>query len=111
MKQIPITDRLDSPYAIVIRAVRGPADLAVVINHDLEGLSLSIWNGKSREIRNIPFGQVTYATTITPDGRYILDLDDPTGSELGHLHATPVAGGVGRDLTPGHGSYTVRGID
>jgi acetyl esterase/lipase len=111
MKQIPITDRLDSPYAIVIRAVRGPADLAVVINHDLEGLSLSIWSGESREFRNLPFGQVTYATTITPDGRYILDLDDPTGSELGHLHATPVAGGVGRDLTPGHGSYTVRGLD
>ncbi|MEY4898634.1 MAG: hypothetical protein RL294_445 [Actinomycetota bacterium] len=111
MEQIPVTRRLDSPYAIVIRAVRGPADLAVVIDHDLEGLSLSVWNGKSRDVKRIPFGQVTYATTITPDGRFILDLDDPTGSELGHLHATPVEGGIGRDLTPGHGSYTVRGID
>lgn len=111
MELIPVTNRLDTPYAIVIRAVRGPADLAVVIDHDLEGLSLSIWDGKSRDVKRIPFGQVTYATTVTPDGKYILDLDDPTGSELGHLHATPVAGGISRDLTPGHGSYTVRGID
>jgi acetyl esterase/lipase len=111
MEQIPVPPRLDSPYAIVIRAVRGPADLAVVIDHDLEGLSLSIWNGKSGDVKRIPFDQVTYATTVTPDGKHILDLDDPTGSELGHMHATPVAGGIGRDLTPGHGSYTVRGID
>jgi len=111
MEQIPLTNRLESPYAIVIRAVRGPADLAVVIDHDLEGLSLSIWNGKTKELRKSSFDQVTYATTITPDGQYIIDLDDPTGSELGHLHATPMAGGASRDLTPGHGSYTVRGID
>jgi hypothetical protein len=104
MEQIPVPPRLDSPYAIVIRAVRGPADLAVVIDHDLEGLSLSIWNGKSGDVKRIPFDQVTYATTVTPDGKHILDLDDPTGSELGHMHATPVAGGIGRDLTPGHGS-------
>ena len=51
MEHIPVTNRLDSPYAIVIRAVRGPADLAVIIDHDLEGLSLSIWNGKTKELR------------------------------------------------------------
>jgi acetyl esterase/lipase len=111
MARIPLTNRLDSPFAIAIRAVRGPADLAVVIENNIEGLSLSSWNGVTKELMAIPFDQVTHATTITPDGQYILDLDDPTGSELGHLHATPLSGGISRDLTPGFGSYTIRGID
>ena len=103
--------RLRAPYTTRICVVRGPADLAVLIDNDFEGFSLSIWDGTTRLLKKIPFEHVTYATTITPDGNYILDLVDPTGSELGHLHATPMSRGPGIDLTPGFGSYTVRGID
>jgi len=103
--------RLRVPHTTRIRAIRGPADLAVLIDNDVEGFSLSIWDGTTRLLQKIPFEQVTFATTITPDGSYILDLIDPTGSELGHLHATPISSGPSVDVTPGFGSYTVRGID
>ena len=111
MSESTSTLRLRSPYAIVIRAVRGPADLAVVIQQDIQGLSLSLWHGSTSELEQVPFDHVTYATVVTPDCRYILDLDDPLGSELGHLHAFPIDGGPSRDLTPGRGAYTIRGID
>ncbi|MEI6372345.1 MAG: prolyl oligopeptidase family serine peptidase [Actinomycetes bacterium] len=107
--------RLRTPYPILIRAVRGEADQAVVITQDINGLSLSLWNGFTRELRPVDFAQVTYASTTTTDGAYILDLHDPTGSEVGHLHAFPIAGGTStgaaRDLTPGRLPYSIRGLD
>lgn len=103
--------RLRSPYPIVIRAVRGPADLAVVISQDTAGLTVALWHGQARTLQPLAFDHATYATTVTPDGRHVLDLDDPTGSEVGHLHAFPVDGGDAVDLTPHVGAYTIRGID
>ncbi|MCX6433217.1 MAG: hypothetical protein NTX29_10660 [Actinobacteria bacterium] len=103
--------RLRSPYPIVIRAVRGPADLAVVINQDTAGLTAALWHGQARTLQPLAFDHATYATTATPDGRHLLDLDDPTGSEVGHLHAFPIDGGDAVDLTPHLGAYTIRGID
>ena len=103
--------RLRSPYPIVIRAVRGPADLAVVINQDTAGLTAALWHGQARTLQPLAFDHATYASTATPDGRHLLDLDDPTGSEVGHLHAFPIDGGDAVDLTPHLGAYTIRGID
>ena len=111
MDESGVSSRLRSPYQVVVRPVRGPADLAVVIEQGTEGLSLGIWHGGTRALEHVPFPGVSYATTLTPNGRYLLDLDDPTGSELGHLHAFPIEGGQARDLTPGRGAYTIRGID
>ena len=111
MTDVTVPHRLGVPYPIVIRAVQGEADLAVVIEHAENGLRLALWDGDSRTLTRVPFDSVTYATTVSPDGRFILDLDDPSGSELGHLHAFPLEGGPSRDLTPLAGAYTVRGID
>ena len=103
--------RLRSPYPVVIRPVRGKVDLAVVIGQGLEGWTLSLWHGASLELQPDAFPQTTWSTTITTDGRYVLALDDPDGSELGHLHAFPIARGRAIDLTPDRVPYTMRGLD
>lgn len=115
MSESRSTLRLRTPYPVLIRAVRGEGDRAVVITQDVDGLSMSLWNGSTQELMPVDFPQVTYASTVTTDGAYILDLHDPTGSEVGHLHAFPLVGGsvVGDavDLTPGRAPYSVRGLD
>lgn len=103
--------RLRSGYPIVIRAVRGPGDIAVVITQDTDGLTAALWHGQTRTLQPLAFDHATYATTATPDGRHLLDLDDPTGSEVGHLHAFAIDGGEAVDLTPHLGPYTIRGVD
>lgn len=103
--------RLTVPHTTSVRAVRGPLDLEVILRQEESGLSLWVLRGGNGAPELTPFDHATLATTLTPDGAYILELDDETGSELGHLHAFPIDGGAGRDLTPERDTYTIRGID
>jgi len=103
--------RLSRAHTASVRAVRGPLDLEVVLRQEEEGLSLWVLRGGNGAPELAPFDHATLATTLTPDGAHILELDDTTGSELGHLHAFPIGGGPGRDLTPERDTYTIRGID
>jgi dipeptidyl aminopeptidase/acylaminoacyl peptidase len=105
------TRRFEHGYPIAVRRALGTGDLSVLINQGADGFSLSVWDGRTRELRAVDYPGTTFMTTVTADGRWILDLLDPTGSEVGHLHATPVEGGAARNLTPGFEEYVVRGID
>ncbi|HEY6425989.1 MAG TPA: hypothetical protein VIX84_02045, partial [Acidimicrobiales bacterium] len=103
--------RFDHSYPIAVRKALGAGDLTVVINQEAQGFSLSVWDGKSRTLRAVSYPSTTFNTTVTADGRWVLDLLDPTGSEVGHFHATSTDGGAARNLTPGFEEYVVRGID
>jgi dipeptidyl aminopeptidase/acylaminoacyl peptidase len=103
--------RFDYAYPIAMRRALGSGDLMVLINQEAAGFSLAVWDGRSRELRALSYPSTTFNTTVTADGRWVLDLLDPTGSEVGHLHATPAQGGTARDLTPGFEDYVVRGIE
>ena len=105
------SQRLSHPHTASVRAVRGPLDLEVVLRQEELGLSLWVLREGNGAPELAPFDHATLATTLTPDGAHILELDDTTGSELGHLHAFPIGGGPGRDLTPERDTYTIRGID
>ena len=103
--------RFDYSYPIAVRRALGAGDLTVLVNQEAQGFSLSVWDGRSPAPRAVGYPSTTFNTTVTADGRWVLDLLDPTGSEVGHLHATPAGGGAARNLTPGFEEYVVRGID
>lgn len=105
-------DRFTAPFPVSVRAALGRrGDLTTIITQSTDGFSLEVWDGTSRESRPVPCDGASPSTAVTSDGRWILDLLDPTGSEVGHLHATSLDGSVSRNLTPGFDAYVVRGLD
>lgn len=103
-------DRFRAGFAVAFRPVRGPADRALVIEQRPEGVGGYAWDGRTGARTAVPT-EVAWGALLTPDGRSIVQLHDPTGSEVGHLHAIPLDGGTLQDLTPGLGWYVVRGLD
>ena len=92
--------RFGYSYPIAVRQGLGAGDLTVLINQEAQGFSLSVWDGSSRTLRAIGYPSTTFNTTVTTDGRWVLDLLDPTGSEVGHLHATSTDGGGPQESLP-----------
>jgi dienelactone hydrolase len=103
--------RFLAPHPVAYRPARGPADLALVVEQRVSGIGGFVWDGRTGDRTPIAAAEVAWGATLTPDGRAIIQLDDPDGTEVGHLHAIPVHGGRSRDLTPGFGWYVVRGVD
>ncbi len=48
---------------------------------------------------------------LTPDGRWVVALDDDGGSEVGGLRARSVDGSQDVELTPGRPAYVLRGLE
>jgi hypothetical protein len=103
--------RLGIAHAVAMRPVHGPRDLLLVIEKRSTGIGAWIRDGATSERIEIEGVAAEWGATLTPDGRWLIQLDDPDGTEIGHLHAIPVGGGASRDLTPGFGGYVVRGVD
>jgi dienelactone hydrolase len=103
--------RLAIAHPVALRPVRGPRDLLLVIEKRSTGLGAWIRDGATSARIEIEGIAAEWGAALTPDGQWLIQLDDPDGTEIGHLHAIPVAGGASRDLTPGFGGYVVRGVD
>ena len=103
--------RFLAPHPVAYRPAAGRADLALVIEQRTTGIGGFVWSGATGERTDVAVPEVAWGATLTPDGRHIVQLDDPDGTEIGHLHAIPVDGGRPRDLTPGFDWYVVRGVD
>lgn len=103
--------RFLASHPVAFRPVRGTADLALVVEQRVSGIGGFVWNGRTGGRTDIVAAEVAWGATLTPDGRHVVQLDDPDGTEVGHLHAVPVDGGPARDLTPGFGWYVIRGVD
>ena len=103
--------RLTVPYAVLLRPVRGPRDLALVVERRRSGMAAWVWDGQTGSRTELPGLTAAFGTTLTPDGRWLLQLDDPEGSEVGHLYMISVEDGRSRDLTPAFPDFVVRGLD
>jgi dienelactone hydrolase len=110
-----MTDAWRSRFAgalpVALRPARGPGGRVLVIEQRRTGLGGYAWDPADGTRREVPVPEVTWGAVLTPSGREIIQLHDPDGSELGHLHLVPLDGRPARDLTPGFGWYTVRGMD
>ncbi len=102
-------ERFAGSLPVAFRPVRG-ADRALVIERRVDGIGGFAWDARTGARTEVPV-EVAWGAALTPDGGTIVQLHDPTGSEIGHLNAIPLDGGPARDLTPGFDWYVVRGLD
>lgn len=106
-----LAQRFEKPYLVTARATRGSAENALLVyqtEHAPRGYVANMKTGK--RLVELPF-PVSSESMLTADAKWLLQLDDENGSELGHVSAIPVAGGEPVDLTPDRPSYVVRGLD
>ncbi len=101
--------RFAVPYAMAVRPVPGEQGLALVIENRPDGARARVWNAPQEpgEPLDIP---VSPGAILTGDGRWVVDLDDGGGSEVGGLVAYAVDGSERVELTPGRTPYVVRGL-
>lgn len=105
-----VEERFATPLLMTVRAAAGAADLALVIENHPEGARGRIWRTPATPSDLLPF-EVSTGAIVTTDGRWIVDLDDGGGSEVGTLVATSVDGSERVELTPGRAPYVLRGLE
>lgn len=105
---------LDARFAVpllsTVRPSAGAADLALVIEDHPEGARGRVWRAPATPEELLPF-EVSMGAIVTPDGRWIVDLDDGGGSEVGALVAISLDGSERVALTPGREPYVLRGLE
>lgn len=96
---------------LAVRPAPGPSGLSLVVEEGGSGPIARIWDpAVDSWSAPLPDGVGTDAV-VTPDGRWVIDLDDGGGSEVGGLVAHAVDGSEQRVLTPGRPPYVLRGLD
>ncbi len=89
----------------------GQSGRCLQVEEGADGSQGRVWDattGESGPALPVPVG---FESLLTPDGRFVVDLDDDGGSEVGTLVATSLDGTERRELTPGSGPYVLRGMD
>lgn len=117
MPEVPAestADAIDARFAIptlmTVRPAAGPADLALVIENHPDGARGRAWRAPDAPGGLLPF-EVSTGAILTPDGLWVVDLDDGGGSEVGALVATAIDGSERIELTPGRAPAVLRGLE
>lgn len=105
----PLADRFSTPHLMTVRPVVGELDLALLVEDHVDGSRARLWRAGEPPSDLLPF-PVGVAAIPTADGRWVIDLDDGGGSEVGSLVATAIGGSEVVELTPGRAPYVVRGL-
>ena len=105
-----LTDRFSVPHLLTARPATGAQDLTLLIEDHRDGSRARIWRAGDAPSDLLPF-PVGVGALLTNDGRWIIDLDDGGGSEVGSLMATAVDGSEVVDLTPGREPFVLRGLE
>lgn len=105
-----VAARFSTPYLLAVRPVAGDVDAAILVENHRDGSLARTWLEGSAPSDPLPF-EVSFNAILTPDLKWIVDLDDGGGSEVGTLTAIAVDGSQRVDLTPGREPYVVRGLE
>jgi dipeptidyl aminopeptidase/acylaminoacyl peptidase len=96
---------------LTVRPSPGSSGRCLVVEEGGSGPVARIWDPVSDSwSAPLPDGVGTDGL-VTPDGRWVIDLDDGGGSEVGALVARTVDGTQRRLLTAGRAPYVLRGLD
>jgi dienelactone hydrolase len=105
-------DRFQIPMIYEAAVAASMPERGVVVG-DFDGQTIEVhaWEVPSGRLRRVTTSSGgTFSGWIAPDGSALYWLADQGGNELGHLVRAPFEGGEVRDVTPGLGSYTMRGV-
>ena len=105
-----IDQRFAVPYLMTVRPAAGGSDAALVVENHPDGARGRLWHAPDAPGELLPFA-VSMGAIVAPDGRWVVDLDDGGGSEVGALVATSVDGSERIALTPGREPYVLRGLE
>lgn len=105
-----IARRFDTPHLVSVRPVTGEADIALVVEEHRAGSRARIWQAHAGLSSILPF-PVGAGALLTNDGRWIVDLADDSGSEVGSLVARSVDGSETVDLIPNRDPFILRGLE
>ncbi|GAA2130399.1 S9 family peptidase [Nocardioides bigeumensis] len=103
--------RFPSGRLLTVRPAPGPERRCLLVFEGDEGARGQVWHPRTGEIGDDLPIPVTGDTLLSPDGEWVVDLDDDGGSEVGGLVARRVDGSESRELTPGWGPYVLRGLE
>ncbi|UYM04244.1 S9 family peptidase [Solicola gregarius] len=99
------------PQLATVRPAAGDAGLSLVVEEGSDGSYGRIWDAASEVPGEpLPFA-VGLGAVLSPDGRWVVDLDDNGGSEVGFLQAMPVGSGEPVRLAPERAAYVLRGLE
>ena len=109
------TAHFRTPHLMTVRPAPGDPDTALVVEVQREDARGRIWrsrpqHGEATWSEELPF-PVGYSTLPTPDGEWVVVLEDDGGSEVGGLVARSIDARERVEITPGREPYVVRGIE
>lgn len=102
--------RFATAHLSTVHPVAGTTDAALLIEEHRLGAQARIWRAGQAPSDLLAF-EVGLGALLTPDGRWVLDIADDGGSEVGTLVATPTDGSAVLDLTPEREPFVLRGLE
>lgn len=106
-----MADRFPDGRLHTVRPAAGPLGLALLVFEEPDGARGRVWSSLTGELGDDLPVPVTGDTVLSADGRWLVDLDDDGGSEVGGLVARRVDGSETRPLTPGRPPSVLRGLE
>lgn len=107
--------RFDTPYMHTVRPAAGNPHTALVIEnhrHGVKGRLLALGQEQTGPaLSDILPIEVSFEAFLSPDGRWVISLDDDGGSEVGGLLARSIDGTESVHLTPDREPYVIRGME
>ena len=106
----PTASRFAKGMLLTVRPAAGH-ELFLAVEEGADDSRGRVWDpGSGAFGPELPFG-VGFGSLLTPDGEWVIDLDDDGGSEVGGLVARSVDGSQVRRLTPGRDAVVMRGLE
>lgn len=102
--------RFEVPQLSTVHPVAGPTDTALLIEEHRTGALARIWHAGRAPSDLLAF-EVGRGALLTPDSRWVIDIADDGGSEVGTLIATSTDGSEVVDLTPDREPFVLRGLE
>ncbi|WP_210603710.1 S9 family peptidase [Brevibacterium oceani] len=105
--------RFHTPYLHAVRPATGDPHTALVIENHRDGVKgrlLTTHAGNTGLSDILPIA-VSFESFLSPDGHWVVSLDDGGGSEVGGLLARSVDGAEVVPLTPDREPYVIRGVE